>query len=128
MKRALIKRLSGVLEIPVYDGAVQAELLIPSVVVLPTEYRVEKAMPDGAEAVAHVKLAYRGEDEMIPLVLFALTSLPSGERAYRGENITAEQERDVTLLRADYRVRVSVSETADAPMMEQMDLHQEEDR
>jgi len=128
MKNALIKRLSGIVEIPIYDGVVQSGLEIPSCVVLPTEYRVKKAEPDGVEAVASVQIAYRGAEDLIPLILYALTSLPSGERAYRGENITATQEKDVTLISADYRVRVSVSECTDAPMMEQMDLHQEEER
>ncbi len=128
MKRALILKLSKTLGIPIYDGDVPSGMELPSCVVLPIEYRVEKTTCDGAEVVAQVTLAVRGEGELVPRVLCALTTLPSGERAYRGENITAKSEHEVTLVHAEYRVRVHVTETDDAPMMAQMDLHQEEEQ
>ncbi len=125
MKSALILKLSKTLGVPIYDGVVPSGMEVPSCVVLPTEYRVEKTTCDGAEVVALVTLAVRGEDALTLRSLCALTSLPQGERAYRGENIKAKSERDVTLVSAEYRVHVTVEELLDAPMMAQMDLHQE---
>lgn len=127
MKHALIKKLHGTLSVPIYDGVVQAGLEIPSCVVLPVEYRVVKKLPDGAEVEASVTICAHGMEERVPLILCALTTLPQGERAYRGENITAKEEDHVMVIRANYRVRVTVSDCLDAPMMEQMDLRQEEE-